>query len=131
MGNNKGSKFKTDYERLEIIKEYKVSHLSMRAFALKKGISREALRTWVKAFDNIDGSFINLNKAVHSSEPSVVLENEDVAIKMLDSETIYTKSHSFSRFDHSIVVIEFERIKITTSLSQALEIMEKYYDRFK
>lgn len=131
METKKRSKFKTDYERLEIVKEFKVSRLSMREFSAKRGIARETLRGWVNAFDNIDGSFINLNKPINSKNKSVILENDDIAVKMLDSETIYKKSHHFSRFDHSVVVVEFEKIKITTSLSQALEIMEKYYDRFK
>ena len=35
------------------------------------------------------------------------------------------KSAHFSRFDHSIVVIEYKEIKITTSLEQAEKILEK------
>ena len=33
------------------------------------------------------------------------------------------KSNAFSRFDHSVVVIEHRGIKITTSLEQALAIL--------
>ncbi len=131
MEKVKKRKFKTNYERLEIVKEFKVSKMSLRDFSSSRGMAYETLRGWVSAFDNIDGSFVNLNKVIDSEDKSVVLENDDVAVKMLDSESIYKKSHHFSRFDHSIVVIEFEKIKITTSLKQALEVMEKYYDRFK
>ena len=131
MEKVKKRKFKTNYERFETVKEYKVSRMSLRDFASSKGMSYETLRGWVNAFNNIDGSFINLNKAINSNDKSVVLKNDEVAVKMLDTESIYKKSHHFSRFDHSIVVIEFEKIKITTSLKQALEIIEKYYDRFK
>ena len=35
------------------------------------------------------------------------------------------RSNHFNRFDHSIVVIEYKEIKITTSLEQAEKILEK------
>ena len=35
------------------------------------------------------------------------------------------KSSHFTRFDHSIVVIEYKEIKITTSLEQAERLLEK------
>jgi hypothetical protein len=82
----------------------------------------------VNAFDNIDGSFIRLNKAIHASEDAVILENDDVTVKMLDSEQIYKKSRHFTRFDHSVVVIEYGKLKVTTSLEQALIILEKVHD---
>lgn len=124
-------KYRTDYQRLEIVKKYKSSGLSVSEFARRNGFSRTTIRDWVNAFDNIDGSFVKLNKEINKEgEPSLILSNEDAKVKMLKTEEIYKKSRHFSRFDHSIVVIEFERIKITTSLSQALDIMEKYYDRF-
>lgn len=124
-------KFFSDYERLEMIKKYKVSGLTMSEFSRRNNISRTTLRDWVKAFDNIDGSFVRLNKKINNiGEPSLMLSNEDAKVKILTTEQIYKKSKSFTRFDHSVVVIEFEKIKITTSLDQALKIMEKYYDRF-
>jgi transposase-like protein len=122
------SKYKSDYERLETVKAFKVSKQSIRAFAKEKGISRETLRDWVNAFDNIDGSFVRLNKAIHASEDAVILENDDVTVKMLDSEQIYKKSRHFTRFDHSVVVIEYGKLKVTTSLEQALVILEKVHD---
>ena len=39
-----------------------------------------------------------------------------------------TKSNHFNRFDHSIVVIEYKELKITTSLAQAEKLLEKLYD---
>ncbi len=124
-------KRKTDYERLEIVKEFKVSKLSVSEFAFMKGISRTTLRDWINAFDNIDGSFVRLSKKINEHDDGVVLSGDDAVVKLLSAEDIIKKSSHFSRFDHSIVVIEFEKIKVTTSLSQALEILEKYYDRFK
>jgi transposase-like protein len=125
------SKYKSDYERLETVKSFKVSKKTIGQFAKEKGIARETLRDWVNAFDNIDGSFIKLNKAIGSNEDSVLLKNEDITVKMLDSEQIYKKSRHFTRFDHSVVVIEYEKIKVTTSLEQALVILGKYDDQFK
>ena len=52
-------------------------------------------------------------------------------VSQAENEEIYHKNSHFTRFDHSVVVIEFAKIKITTSLQQALEIMSQYYDRFK
>lgn len=123
------SKYKTDYERLEMVKEFKVSRLSVMEFSKQKGISRETLRGWINAYNNIDGSFVRLNKVL--DEPGTVLTSDDVTIKMLDTEQIVKKSDKFTRFDHSIVLIEVGNLKITTSLEQALNILEITYDRFK
>ncbi|MDY0194348.1 MAG: hypothetical protein RBR93_12625 [Aliarcobacter butzleri] len=120
----------SNYERLETVKKFKDSNLSISEFSRVSGVNRTTLRDWVNAFDNIDGSFVRLNKNEKTNGDGVVLSNDDAVVKLLTTEQIYKKSNKFSRFDHSIVVIEFEKIKITTSLEQALSIMEKYYDRF-
>lgn len=123
------SKYKTDYERLEMVKAFKASRLSVMEFSRQKGISRETLRGWINAYNNIDGSFVRLNKVM--DEPGTVLTNDDVTVKILDTDQIIKKSSKFSRFDHSIVLIEVGNLKITTSLEQALKILEITYDRFK
>lgn len=122
-------KYKTDLERLEKVKEYKLSGKTITEFAKEKNIPRATLRDWVNAYDNIDGSFVRLEKEIN--KPNVVLANDECKVKMLSTDEIYKKSSHFSRFDHSIVVIEFDKLKITTSLDQALKIMEQYYDRYK
>lgn len=66
-----------------------------------------------------------------SPASEVLLTNNDVKANLLKPNEIVKKSRSFTRFDHSVVVIELERFKVTTSLEQALIILEKYYDRFK
>ena len=38
------------------------------------------------------------------------------------------KSRHFTRFDHSIVMIEYKGIKISTSLEQALKLLEQIYE---
>lgn len=124
-------KFKTDYERLETVKEFKISKMNVSEFARVKGIARGTLRDWINAYDNINGDFIRLNKALDSNEPSTLLSNEDINVNLLKPNEVIKKSKYFNRFDHSIVVIEMDRIKVTTSLEQALLILEKYYDRFE
>lgn len=119
------SKFKTDYERLEIVKEFKVSRMGVSEFARLKGINRTTIRDWINAYDNIDGSFVRLNKVIDSNKESVLLENDDVTVNMLKPEEIKRKSRDFTRFDHSVVVIEINKVKITTSLEQALAILGK------
>lgn len=119
------SKYKTDYERLEIVKEFKVSHMSVMEFSRVKGINRTSLRDWINAYDNIDGSFVRLNKVVESGKESVLLQNSDVTVNMLKPEDIMRKSRNFTRFDHSVVVIEINKVKVTTSLEQALAILGK------
>ncbi len=118
-------KYKTDYERLETVKEFKVSKLSVSEFARQKGINRTTLRDWINAYDNIDGSFVRLNKVLDSSRKSVLLSNDDVNVSLLKPEEIRAKSKNFTRFDHSVVVIEVAQVKVTTSLEQALAILEK------
>ncbi|MCC9261221.1 MAG: hypothetical protein K8V75_02445 [Methanobrevibacter woesei] len=123
------SKYKSDYERLETVKKFKCSNKSISQFSRDEKIPYTTLRDWIRAFDNIDGEFVKLKKEM--SKPGVVLTNDDATLKLLKNEEIYHKHSSFTRFDHSVVVIEFAKIKITTSLQQALEIMSQYYDRFK
>lgn len=124
-------KYRTDYERLEMVKKFKMSGLSISEFARLNNISRTTIRDWVNSYNNIDGSFVRLNKEINKEgEMSLILSNEDARVKLLKTEEIYQKSRHFSRFDHSIVVVEFNDIKITTSLEQSLAILEKYYDRF-
>lgn len=119
------SKFKSDYERLETVKEFKVSKMTVSEFARQKGIHRETLRDWINAYNNIDGSFVCLNKALATDNAGALLTNDDVSVNMLRPEEIVKKSTHFSRFDHSIVVIEINKVKVTTSLEQALAILGK------
>ena len=123
------SKYKSDYERLETVKKFKCSNKSISQFSKDENIPYATVRDRIRAFDNIDGEFVKLKKEM--SKPGVVLENNDATVKLLKNEEIYHKNSHFTRFDHSVVVIEFAKIKITTSLKQALEIMSQYYDRFK
>ena len=124
-------KFRSDLERLEIVKKYKCSGISISEFGRINNIPYATLRDWIYAFDNLDGDFVRINKAINNeSGNGVIIDDEDVKMKMLSTDEIYKKSSHFSRFDHSVVVIEYEKIKVTTSIEQAIKILEKYYDRF-
>ena len=58
--NKKMNKF-TDRERLEYVKEYKASGLSVKEFSESRGISRTTMRDWINAFESITGGFIKID----------------------------------------------------------------------
>lgn len=117
----------TDRDRLEYVKEYKTSGLSISEFSALKGISRTTLRDWVNAFESITGGFIKIDAAL-KGEGDIEI-NHDYRMNMLSQEQITGKSSHFTRFDHSIVVIEFNGLKITTSLEHARVILGDYYGK--
>ena len=100
--------------------------MSVAAFALKNGMARTTLRDWMKAYNNINGKFINV-KTVSEKENNIIGEN-DIRVNILSEIEKIKKSTHFTRFDHSIVVIEYKELKITTSLEQAEALLEKLYD---
>ncbi len=120
-------KFYTDQERYEWCRKCKISGDSINKFARNNGISRGTLRDWMSAYNNIHGKFINLNKL--SEKENTVIEDKDVTINILSEIEKVKRSTHFSRFDHSIVVIEYKELKITTSLEQAEKLLEKLYDQ--
>ena len=60
-----------------------------------------------------------------TSEEKEEVEESDVKMNLLSECEISKKSNHFSRFDHSIVVIEYKEMKITTSIEQAEKLLEK------
>lgn len=119
-------KYYTDQERYEWCRRCKISGMSVAAFALKNGMARTTLRDWMKAYNNINGKFINV-KTVSEKENNIIGEN-DIRVNILSEIEKIKKSTHFTRFDHSIVVIEYKELKITTSLEQAEALLEKLYD---
>ena len=95
----------TDAERMNFVKKWRISGLPMKTFARENGLCRETFREWANAYRDLEGSFVRMN--------------------ILEEEQVIKKSHHFSRFDHSIVLVEVKGIKITTSLEQALAILDK------
>lgn len=117
----------SDRERLEYVKQYKTSGLSVSEFAKRHNLARCTLRDWVNAFESISGDFIQVNHSL--AEKGDFMKTGEVRMNMLSHEQITGKSRHFTRFDHSIVVIEFNGLKITTSLEHARAILRDYYGK--
>lgn len=117
----------SDRERLEYVKQYKTSGLSVSEFAKRHNLARCTLRDWINAFESISGDFIQVNPSL--AEKGDFMKTGEVRMNMLSHEQITGKSRHFTRFDHSIVVIEFNGLKITTSLEHARAILRDYYGK--
>jgi len=111
----------TDRERMEIVKKFRASGLSINRYARENGIAYATLRDWAYAFRDLEGKFVRLD--FDESDPSRLMATDDVTMHMLAEEEIRRKSNAFSRFDHSVVVIEVRGVKVTTSLEQAMAIL--------
>lgn len=120
-------KFRTDLERYEYVRKFKLSNMSVSEFASINGIPRGTLRDWINAYNNINGKFINVSMV--SDKEGCIVQKEDLTINMLSEIEKSKKSTHFNRFDHSIVVIEYKDIKVTTSLKQAERLLEIMYDQ--
>lgn len=121
----KPHKYYTDYERLEFVKKWKVSKLNRSEFARQNDLAYETFRDWVNAYNNLEGRFVRIDPSI---EGEYIGKKDDVTMNLLSEEQVIKKSKHFSRFDHSIVVIEYKSLKITTSLTQALAILERIND---
>jgi len=117
----------TDRERLDAVKKYRASGMSAREFAQKEGYVRSTLKDWVSAYENLQGDFIRIDNI--DETPGTLIDEENVKMNVLKDDEITKTSSHFSRFDHTVVVIETKQMKITTSLDQALRIVELIYDR--
>ena len=117
----------TDRERLDAVKKYRTSGLSMSEFARREEIKRCTLKDWVSAYQHLQGEFIRIDNM--DEEPGILINQENIKMNVLKGDEITKTSGHFSRFDHSVVVIETKQMKITTSLEQALKIVEIIYDR--
>ena len=113
----------TDQERYEHCRKYKISGLSVSEYAKQNGLNRTTFRDWVNAYNNINGKFINV--ATVSDKECELIDNGSHRVNILGEIEKLKKSAHFSRFDHSIVVIEFKDIKLTTSLEQAEILLER------
>lgn len=116
-------KYYTDQERYEYCRRYMISGLTKQEFAERNGINRHTLSDWIRAYNNIHGKFINVSAV--SEKENEITSKENYRVNILDEIEKEQKSSHFSRFDHSIVVIEYKEMKITTSLEQAEVLLEK------
>ncbi len=111
----------TDRERMEIVKKFRASGLPISRYAKENGLAFSTLRDWAYAYEDLEGRFVRLD--FDESDPSRLMSTQDVTMHMLSEEQVRGKSNAFSRFDHSVVVIEVRGVKITTSLEQAMAIL--------
>lgn len=111
----------SDQERYEHCRKYKLSGLTLSEYVRQNNLNISTFRDWVSAFDNINGKFINVFE-INNNENEIVNTDLFKANILSETEKIKKSSH-FSRFDHSIVVIEYKGVKITTSLEQAERIL--------
>ena len=93
--------------------------MPVATFAKENGLNRETLRDWMNTYNNIHGKFINVNTV--SEKENNIIEEKDVRVNMLSEVEKIKKSSHFSRFDHSVVVIEYKGLKVTTSIEQAVK----------
>jgi len=117
----------TDRERLDAVKKYRASGMSASEFARTEGYVRTTLKDWVSAYQNLQGDFIRIDNI--DDQPGALINQENIKMNVLKDDEITRASGHYSRFDHSIVVIETKQMKITTSLDQALRIVDLIYDR--
>jgi len=117
----------SDRERLDAVKKYRGSGMSASEFARKEGYNRSTLKDWVSAYQNLQGDFIRIDNI--EDQRGALINQENIKMNVLKDDEITRTSSHFSRFDHSVVVIETKQMKITTSLDQALRIVELIYDR--
>lgn len=117
----------TDRERLDAVKKYRASGMSMSEFAESEGLNRNTFKDWASAYQHLHGEFIRIDNL--DETPGALIEEENIRMNVLKEDEITRTSGHYTRFDHSVVVIETKQMKITTSLSQALRIVEILYDR--
>lgn len=115
----------TDQERFEFCRKFKVSGLTQKEFCEINEINYETFRDWKAAYQNLTGSFINVSTALEKDDD--VLTDQDIRATVLTEPEKIKKSAHFSRFDHSIVVIEYQQLKITTDISTAERLLEGLY----
>ena len=110
-----GKRFYTDQERYDACRRFKISGMSRLEFAKQENIPESTLRDWNRAYNNLTGNFINVTTALE--------KDEDI---LTDPEKLKKSTH-FSRFDHSIVVIEYQQLKITADVQTAEKLLEGLY----
>lgn len=120
-------KYYTDRERLDAVKKFRASGMSASEFSRKEGYKRSTLKDWVSAYENLQGEFIRIDNL--DEKEGALIDEENVKMNVLKDDEVTKISKHFSRFDHSVVVIETRQMKITTSLDQALRIVELIHDR--
>ncbi len=96
--------------------------MNVSEYARINNLNRDTFKDWVVAYNNINGKFINVSTV--SNNDGEVIDNGAYRTNILSEVEKFKKSSHFSRFDHSIVVIEYKEVKTTTSLEPAERILK-------
>ena len=97
--------------------------MTVSKYAEKIGVNPRTLRDWIRAFKSFDGGFINITEA--ANDPSKLVTNYGMEMEVLEPDQVKKKSSNFTRFDRDVVVIEIGKMKLTTSLGCARELLSK------
>lgn len=118
-----GHRYYSDAERLKAVKGYMNAGMPVSKYAEKIGVNPRTLRDWIRAFRSFNGGFINITKA--ANDPSKLVTNYGMEMEVLEPDQVKKKSSNFTRFDRDVVVIEIGKMKLTTSLGCARELLSK------
>ena len=118
-----GHRYYSDAERLKAVKGYMNAGMPVSKYAEKIGVNARTLRDWIRAFRSFNGGFINITEA--ANDPSKLITNYGMEMEVLEPEQVKKKSSNFTRFDRDVVVIEIGKMKLTTSLGCARELLSK------
>lgn len=98
----------TDRERMEIVKKFRASGLSINRYARENGLAFSTLRDWAYAFRDLEGKFVRLD--FDESDPSRLMSTQDVAKHMLSEEQARGKSNAFAVMSEMDRLFEIEAI---------------------
>ena len=118
-----GHRYYSDAERLKAVKGYMNAGMPVSEYAEKIGVNPRTLRDWIRAFRSFNGGFINITEA--ANDPSKQVTNYGMEMEVLEPDQVKKKSSNFTRFDRDVVVIEIGKMKLTTSLGCARELLSK------
>ena len=118
-----GHRYYSDAERLKAVKGYMNAGMPVSKYAEKIGVNARTLRDWIRAFRSFNWGFINITEA--ANDPSKLITNYGMEMEVLEPDQVKKKSSNFTRFDRDVVVIEIGKMKLTTSLGCARELLSK------
>ena len=118
-----GHRYYSDAERLKAVKGYMNAGMPVSKYAEIIKVNARTLRDWIRAFRSFNGGFINITKA--ANDPSKLVTNYGMEMEVLEPDQVKKKSSNFTRFDRDVVVIEIDKMKLTTSLGCARELLSK------
>lgn len=118
-----GHRYYSDAERLKAVKGYMNAGMPVSKYAEIIKVNARTLRDWIRDFRSFNGDFINITKA--ANDPSKLVTNYGMEMEVLEPDQVKKKSSNFTRFDRDVVVIEIGKMKLTTSLGCARELLSK------